>query len=137
MKLELIFKNFWPLGISKITSKTEMELKKRILHLWSWKFFFPWCKWSIFSCHLKEKWIKHQNHTVPVHNTYFKIWWLTRFQTGIPATILYILDIGPTETHVFLLNDQSRRNKMNVHGSHCHLLRSLSSCPHLNWLRAD
>ena len=49
-----------------------MELKKRILHLWSWKFFLPWSKWSIFSCHLKKKWIKDQNHKVPVHNTHFK-----------------------------------------------------------------
>ena len=39
------------------------------------------------------------------------------FQTGIPATVLFILDIGPTETHSLLLNDQSRINKKHTPGS--------------------
>ena len=66
--------------------------------------------------------IRGQNDKVQIHSRISKYGDLHGVQTEIPATILFILDIGPTETHTFLLNDQSRINKMNVHGSHCHLL---------------
>ena len=51
-----------------LPQKTEMELKKRILHLWSWKFFFPWSKLSIFACHLKKRWIRRKNDEVVIHS---------------------------------------------------------------------
>ena len=94
-----ITKKLRPSEMVKITSKTEMELKKRILHLWSWKFFFPWSRWSIFACHLKKRWIRRQNNEVLINSGNQNIVHLHGVETEIPATILFILDIGPTETH--------------------------------------
>ena len=88
-----------------------MELKKRILHLWSWKFFFPWSKWSIFACHLKKRW--RQNDEVLI-NSGKKNVDLHGVQTEIPATILFSLDIGPTETHIFLLKYWSKLIKTRI-----------------------
>ena len=38
-------------------------------------------------------------------------------ETEIPATILFILDIGPTETHINYLKCGSRINKKHTPGS--------------------
>ena len=52
----------------------------------------------------KEKWIRGQNDKVPVHSRITKYGDLHGVQTEIPATILFSLDIGPTETHTFSSN---------------------------------